>query len=742
MLNYTIPDFQFLIGSFDASEYLDSINLSVPMHELGQDLLWTGDFKISYNLKAKSRGLTESDFSEVAYPHLWRPYQKPVKLLIKGYPSPIFRIENYRYNRQTKEGVGKLVQLPVAFAGDRPGVTLPYHFYVTTNSTSDTPVKRLLKGTIGSAIDKLLSEAFIPVLSRTGVIDRRVFDPVNLNQVESQPQTYRSNTDPSFQLPQLKYATAGDDGGLDLPLVTRDPIADAVRLSTMSWNWLTVNSQETIVSVNGAANETIFSRPDKDVELLPDLNAIFQTAYKVVVTGATLILDDGLGGKGTESKERPKFKTTQEFRPIGTVFTNLGSDITPLLVEEKTIIYQYWDDDRWSDFLPLFGDHFIQFAYDINSNSGIDRYAQPPSDLSIPLQTITIKRQPYSYMFPGTGTETRLHEAEVIIESKLRKLTLKPYGLVFNGVDLTLVVEKREDLTSAIVPDGVQLNAPRVNRDGESQQYESRPLLEAPNPVAEVPTKTQVLRGEARLQPYNWTPIYPYKPLIIDLGSLPSNSRATFLARKIAIREQRRRDQVLVTMPIPSEWLTSGWALLKSCQIGSDVYLMDGCALTIGKQEAKFAFTGALISRGVTIPIDGIPVLVQQEQHFFIQDIGTPVLFEYEIKSLEQTAADISRSVFKPTIDFEVELTSQSISSIPTDLSARIVFEGIISTSTSTSPQTLTFSVSPTSELRNVQQPVQTLTFAVSPTSELRNVPQPVQTLTFSVSPTSELRSI
>lgn len=585
MLNYTIPPFQFLIGSFDASQYLDSISLSVPMHEPGQALLWAGQFVVSNNLEARLAGLSDADFSERSMPARWRPYQQPVRLNIRGYQSPVFRIENYRYNSQTRTGEGTLTQIPTAVAGDRPGVQI--------GTTVD--------GSIGSAISKLLDAAFLGATVNPG------------------------------------RSVAGDSGVLDVPLTTRDGWADALRLSSLSWHWLTVDTSEAIRSIDGSGGGTIFTRTLNQVEVVPDLAAIFQTAKKVIVTGARQVVNLGTGN-GTvatvPTAPRPKFKTTEEKRPAGTVFSSLGSSTTPIVFEEKTIIYQYFDDDRWAEYLPLFGNPLTAFLYDIQSvtQSGIDPYGQLPTDLNIPLQTITIKRQPIGYLFPSTGTDVTLVEAEVIIESYLRKLTLKPTGVLFpsTGTSTTLVVEKREDLTSELIPPGTQLTPAITGAGGQPQQYEPRPRLESPQPIATRPLKIEVLRGESNTSPIGWTPVLA-KPLAIDFGFLPDAGRANFLAAKIAAREQWRRDQVLVDMPIPDEWLAAGWPLLASCQVGGDVFLMDGCAISISDGIAKFGFAGA--RRGSYALVGGVPTGILLPVFNILSNLDSAFAVEIEIIS-------------------------------------------------------------------------------------------------------------
>jgi hypothetical protein len=726
MLDYTVPLFQFLVGGFDASEYLDSISLSVPMHEPGQPLLWTGQFKVSNNLRAVANGLTETSFSEFGSPSIWRPFQAPVRLIIKGYQSPVLRIENYRYNTQTRSGEGTLTQIPAAVAGDRPG-------------------ESVVSGTIGTVIDSLLIAAFGGASVQPG------------------------------------RAVAGDGGMLDVPLSTRDPWGDAVRLTGLSWNWLTVNSGEVIASVDGAGGGLVFSRSIEQVELVPDLAAIYQSASQVIVTGARQVVARTTTQE-LPSAPRPKFKTTREERPYSTVFPSVQST-APIVFEEKTIVYQYWDDDSFAD-LPS-QTALVSFLYDIQSQTqtGINPYQRPP-DLNTPLQTMTMKRQPMGYLFPSVGVNTSLVVAELIIESGLRKLTLKPRGVLFptETANTTLAIEKRETLTSAAIRPGAQLTPVSTDANGQAQVYETRPRLEPPQPIATRPLKTEVLRGEAQLSPIGWVPVLA-RPLVVDFGFLPDAARANFLAQKIAIREQRRRDQVLVDMPIPDEWLASGWRLLGQAAIGGNIYLMDGCALSITDGEAKFGFTGGLVSRGAVIDVGGVPTVVQQPQYQFETSLEGSIVLELDLTAA--IAAGIESSVIFELdlasgirVDLQPEiavdgavsvagglmviseivneiatisasglvLTPEAVNQAVVSVGVGVMADGGVRLESSISTgvlQRLTFTVSPASEIEGsiAVIPIQTLMFTVSPASEAEGspVPAPVQTLTFTVSPTTQL---
>jgi hypothetical protein len=597
MLNYTVPPFQFLIGGFDASEYLDSISLSAPMHELGQALLWSGQFTVSNNLKARANGLTDADFSEFGTPTRWRPYQQLVRLNIRGYQSPAFRIEDYRYNAQTRTGEGRLTQIPTAVAGDRPG----------------EKIETVVSGVIQAAINNLITAAFRGATVTPG------------------------------------RSLHADNGVLDVPLSTRNPWADALRLSSLNWHWLTVNTAESIVSIPGDGS-LIFSRTAEQVELAPDLAAIYQSANEVIVTGARQVPDNtNVATTTTPTAPRPKVKTTTENRPSGSVFPSLGTSTTPMVFEEKTIIYQYWDDDSWVEYLPGLTNPLVDFLFDIQSpsQSGINIYGEPPANLATPLQTITIKRQPQGFLFPALGTSTTLAWGEIIIESNLRKLLLKPVGVLFPslGTDFDLAIEKRETLTSELIPPGTDLTVPKLDENGQPQKYEPRPKLEQQQPLPPRKLKTELLRGSSRISPVGWSPVIR-KPLVVDFGFLPDQFRAETLARRIGEREQRRRDQVLVDMPVPDEWLSNGWPLLRRCSIGGDVYLMDGCAVSITDDEAKFAFTGALVSRSVA----GVPTALYSIE----VEVEPEILFE-AIITTGLAAIVVGDLVLEPIVSMEID---------------------------------------------------------------------------------------
>jgi hypothetical protein len=124
-------------------------------------------------------------------------------------------------------------------------------------------------------------------------------------------------------------------------------------------------------------------------------------------------------------------------------------------------------------------------------------------------------------------------------------------------------------------------------------------------------------------------PILPNKPLVVDFGFLPDAGRANFLASKIAEREQYRKEQSLIDMPIPDEWLAAGWPLLARSRIGGSVYLMDGCVVSIADGIAKFGFAGSRV--GEYAMVGGIPVGLPISLFNILSDLELGIVAEIEV---------------------------------------------------------------------------------------------------------------
>jgi hypothetical protein len=586
MLDYSIPSFQFLIGNFDCTNYLDSIDLSLPIHEPSQPLIWSGRFKISRNLAAV--GLGDAQFDQFYTPQLWRPYQQLVRLRLHGYDLPALRIERYGYNPQTKTGEGILTQLLTAGMTDRPA------------TEPDVAVdRRSIADTATLLINKAFEGATIPA-------------------------------------PGAQIALNGDIYG---GITTRNPIADAQRLCATNWRWLVVDEGEVIrwVSGNPSDRPLSFTRTLDEVEWEPDLDGIDFAASKVIVTGSRQVPDpvncDGELNSNLDGQARPKVQKTQEQQASKLVFSS-STSTDPVLAERKWIFYQYEDDPN------LHGDSVglipVDLLFDIQTQATPRNVAQGQ-----PYQTITIKQWPAGRIFEALGTNTTMYTAEISIQNEVWRAIYKPRGAIDEsaGQDFTLILEKREDLTTTPVlgnPDGGQIDP----LTGNPLCLVPRPVEEPRQVRPEIPLKTVPVRGEAVVLPAGWTPILP-RVYAIDLGFIPSDAHATNLANQIAQREERRRNAVQVTMPLPIEWLAAGCTPLARCAIGDRTLQIDGPIIQMSDGEARFSFSGGTVSQG------GIAIARQM--------VEIPIFFRVEISIESKIRSSAIEGTSSNGDDFDLE---------------------------------------------------------------------------------------
>jgi hypothetical protein len=572
-LDYSIPQFQLLIGNFNATDYLDEIALSLPMHEITQKLSWSGRFKVSFNRKAIAQGLTADQFDQGATPGRWRPGQQPVRLYIKGYPLPVMRIDRYAYNPQTGIGEGSLHQIIDAVATDRPATKGEIEIYYTP---------------LDAIVNSLLSVAFRESAVNPG------------------------------------WSVGGLAGQLLGGFVTRNPIADAQKLLGTQWQTLTVDTSEVTRSHYCGLNNALFSRTLNQIEIEPDIDHINFAASRIIVTGSRQVPKEI---KPTPGQPKPKLQKTEEVLPyidvypgiVGTRYIPVGSSgsyssVTTLLgvtlAEKKRVHYQYKDDARldFDVFSDLFGKGVSDLVYDLQRNPRYYYSNNPiivPSDPNKPYQVVTIKEWPRGRI-SSIGEDHTFEIAEVIQQTETRRRTWVPKLLVVPTVagqpeDYSLVLKKDEKLTTPPTTDNSNQGNTTDPRTGKPTILEPKPIIEGQKPIADQPMETEPVLGVAQVSPAGWSPIAP-NDQIIEVGFLPDANVATQLANNIAVREARRRDSMAVTMPIPDEWLVAGCPILPTVALWDGVWLAEGLIVSMQGTEAKFAFTAARISRA------GVPV--------------------------------------------------------------------------------------------------------------------------------------
>jgi hypothetical protein len=576
-INYRIPNFSLLVGTFDATNYLDTISLSAPQSEPDSPLFWSGDFQISFNRKAIALGLTPADLDPLTSPLRWRPGLAKVELTIDGHLFPALRIDRYVYDPQTRQGKGTLVQILELLSGDRPA--------------TEPDVAAGMATPLAEVVDKLLIAAYD---GTTLAIPPRLL--------------------------------TGITGTLDSPLSTRDPIADAQKLCSVNWQWLAVDSNESIITVSGRPSDRplLFSRSLDQVEWEPDLDAIHFAAEQVIVTGSRQIVDDSIdcsdqpADPNVDQLGRPKRVATQTYQPFGVLFPQRPKDATPTLAEEKIILYAY-------NYAANYGTVFAAGIYfqllqggDTQSMESDLRSANFDNttdiDANTPIQTMTIKNQPRGVLFPDLGLATSLITAEVAIETPFLRSTYKPRGLVLPDPKLPktssrrfeLILERRERLSDERASRRPSHGGGLNPRTGRVQCLEQSPDPEPQQFAPDVRLRTEAIKGECRIAPNGWTPLIK-RPLIQDFGFIPSQAHADNLANQIAFREISRRDTVQITMPIPIEWMQVGFPHLARCRIHDAEFLIDGPIITIADGAAKFSFAGSRLGT-VTPPVPATPL--------------------------------------------------------------------------------------------------------------------------------------
>lgn len=550
-IDYSVPVFSLLIGGFDCTDFLNLISLRLPMHEPGQILTWKGDFRISRNRAAIRAGLSHDDFDPRSLPGLWRPGQQRVALTVHGYPFPALRIENYRYNRQIGEGEGRLVQILDLLNSDRPDIP-------TTGAT--VPPRKLQRGGLAGVVSGLLGWAA---------------GDANI---------------------AVAVGSVGAIAGLtETETISRNPVADAQRLAGLSWHWLTVDGNEVIYGLNGdpGVAPIAFVRTDRQVEVLPNLDAIQFAAPRVMVVGSTYMPEPVPCAEPpspeplSDDQGRPTTQRTDTYKPFSEVFDTPGSySSTPTLAEMKTILYAYQDRRFLNEALPS------ELQSDYNSVIG-DSFELQPNE---PLFTATIKKMPFGALFPEAGTNANLVIGEAIVETPIMRVVYQSKGVLSgDDQDLTLIAKTRENLTTSFVP-AVPTSTPLENpATGAHTCFEKPPEKEPPQIAPERPLKEVPIVGESLIQYAGWTPVIS-NPLIENLGFLPDTGVANNLARQIARREERRRDSWLVKMPVPVEWAASGFRPLALCDIGNRRLQIDGVALSIRTEEAYIEFEGGSLA--------------------------------------------------------------------------------------------------------------------------------------------------
>jgi hypothetical protein len=558
-INLTVPQFSFAIGSFVATDYLDSFAISLPQSEMETPLIWSGDFEVSYNRKAQTQGISQGLFDPITNPSIWRPGQQPVHMTIQGYPLPTLRIERYSYNAQTRQGRGTLTQILSLVSGDRPAAE---------------PDVKLTQVDISEVVQALCA---------LGFAQSRVTRPVYLT---------------------------GLTGQIHNPIATRDPFSDAQRLCATNWRWVHIDSTEALRTVSGdpSAQPIVFARSIEEVAAWePDLDAINFAAEQVIVTGSRDVPDDSIycidadPNPALDHRGRLTRESSYTEQPRALVFPSVAavkSDFR-LTVSERTTTYRKYN----RDFVGPNFQHSIPYAALADFNTATI-FNTPDFDSVTPIAELTVVEEPRGKLFSGLGADTTLIISQIRVKTPYIESSYKPYSQLYPSgkkIDTTLVVESWQRTDGDRLRQDNNHTGEIDPRTGRSRCLE-KPLEREPQQYApDKRLKTEVIRGEARVAPAGWTPL-TQAPYVVDLGFIPSQQHADMLARQIALREERRRNAVQIEMPLPIEWLAAGCPPLARCLVHDGEFMIDGPIIALDGESLKFSFNGGRI-RQLASPI-------------------------------------------------------------------------------------------------------------------------------------------
>lgn len=580
ILDYSPPEFTVHTGAFEITAHIDSWEIRSPALELNAMAEWSGDFVVAFTRTAQLSGLTEQDFSELHRPDRWRPGQSQFLIQVMGRSLPVMRIDRYAYDPKTRTGKGSLVQYTSILSGTKPSKVLD------TSVGASVPLQRV--------VEKLIDDAMVPA---------------------------------RFQI--ARHIT-GITGVLDAPIATKDHLSDAQKFCGVNWHWLSIDSTEKLITVTGdpMAHPVMMVRSIGDVEWEPDIDAIFFTADKVIVTGACQVPDPSKPcdkpNPNVDEKGRTKRILTTEMQPFKKVFLttgnappptsgtwNLGtvlpgtltggtpppaptggSEGAPTIAEKKTVMYRYRNDGGGlSSYIELinfntgFFDHYDLYR-DLDSANAI---SLKDVDEKTPISTVTVKEWPAGRIFPRLGTNTTLYVAEIEVISPFVRSVWVPEGMIRPETgDNFNIVRKSLEILSADRNHGCGGVNPKT---GSAIVFEDKPKAESLQPAPQVPLKTVSIRAECEVDPAGWRPLVQ-SPHIVEVGFLPSQAHADNLAKQISDQQVRRRNLVQVSEPLRNaiEWLDAGCPVVGRVRVHDGEFGFESVIAGMSEGEAKFSF--------------------------------------------------------------------------------------------------------------------------------------------------------
>lgn len=616
-LNYELDSLSIMVGSFDITNYVDSLTVGTPPISVDIPQLFYGSFSLSLNQQAIDNGLADSDFSEFYSPSRWRKGQAKIEIRIDGYTLPILRIDEYKYDDDTHTGEGSLVQLPA--------------FFDVFNQKELVSVTPKVGGTaLGTIITKLLDEVRGKVpgsFTNDSVALAGSYDlPVYFSDITKLIQQF-CGTQQTFiwcdNTERIKFRKVN--------LFERYNVVRPRSKYEAKRNLSNVNFAAEVVKVTG--NKEVASLPPTE-KVTPKTLASLLSKGEVAYTDEGYPVSYSVTSKSTYGAVFGDLKDN-----FGNSLLTAGNIDTPIVSKVETYYYQYG--------FYTSGDS-IGKKYRISEQISTlklagEMYGKLSDSAGIPLIT-------------SLSLATSLEFSSVVLnEAKGQTVTTtkgQAYANAKSATGTTVIDSLSVARSTVVLPQEIDAPidpkppyfvppTPKNPNTGGSVGVQPGVTPESPQARSEYDYTTEIYTGTCTINPVGWSAFLP-KQLSIDVGFIPSQVIAQKLACWISRIELGRRDATEYTMPIPNEWLANGCIPFQLAYMHDRIALIDQPTIDIVRQgdsnvSVEFSFLGIFLGLVAALPDPAPPLprlassglsVKSQEPLFLVKDLAiTPITF-------------------------------------------------------------------------------------------------------------------
>lgn len=553
--------------SYDLSDCLKSLSFGLPNHEPESLLTWQGSLELMLSQSAEARGITPAILNPTLSPQLWMRGLATIEIqfgIFGQYGRLKFRIEKSSYDAQAKKcSVALAQQLSLS------NVTIPEIYP-----------------------DIVYSEQFTTLYTATDAFTRAL----NSYSLASNQLVWGDKD----------LGMGGDElnsrEGVWGQRSTRSPLGELLGLTKQYWSFLCQSLRTELAEIRHVDYGTLpiaFAKPLSAAIVEPSLDNIDFSAPKILAAGSaslpypcssvTFITQDPDNRTFVNEFGYPYKNVTVERKPTASLFPQLTGNTVPLISQRKTIEYFYTTTNIIE--LPSY-EPFYAPVDEMSEDSGLFKIR-------------TTIEQPAGVVFPQIGVDVTLIKSSIILETVRTRGTMRPAGLVFpernkgKVVDFALVQDNVEKLTSGV---GNSFGSGTTARgDHQCTDY----VKPAKTRKVNLRLNEQSFRGEASID-QGYLPALNF-PMIYSIGYCSSQSLATRVAERLAVRETARKYADEVTLPVPIEYLAAHCPQFVAAHVGTKVYQVDQRQLSFivdeeGRVSGYMSFTGNLLRLASAVP--------------------------------------------------------------------------------------------------------------------------------------------